>query len=61
MIPDNARLALTLAADVESAGAGELAPESMEQAVEFIQLLASALVHLSHYTLSIAPPEEQQP
>lgn len=52
-IPENARRALTLAGMIEKAGAGELAPKDMKEALEFCTLVSSGLVHLSHYTLEL--------
>lgn len=53
-MPENVRLAISLAGHVEAANAGELAPASMEEAIEFIGILASGLVHLSHYAKNLS-------
>lgn len=53
VLDTNVVRAMTFSDMVEKAGAAELAPESMEQAQEFIRLLASSLCHVTRAHLDL--------
>ena len=53
VLDTNVVRSMTLAHQCEKAGAAELAPETMEQAQEFIRLLASALTHVTRAHLDL--------
>lgn len=52
-LPENVRRAMMLANMLEEAGPGELHAQTKMEAEEFIQLLASALVHSVRYSLDL--------
>lgn len=52
-VPLDAQRAMTLSSMVEKAKAYELAPKDIDEAQDFIRLLASALDHVTRFSLDL--------